>query len=116
ATVTEKPYTAKTVPYATVRSMTSSIGRRLRRGDILSEICGRHEGIVPDRLRCPLGDHAADVEHDDAVRNRHYEIKVVLDNGNAHLSAKLLDLARELVNILHVMYADGLIQQQQCGL
>src|SRR5438128_10041744 len=112
ATVRDTPCSAITGPYATVRSTTSSTGRRLRR-DILTEVSRRHLGIVLDLLRCPGGDHAPQVQHRDAVTNRHYEIQVMFDHGDAHPAAELFDQSGQLVDISGRESTGRLTQQQQ---
>src|SRR4029077_11794472 len=84
---------ATTPPYATVRSLISSMCDRLpevRVGDI---------GVGADVCRRARCDHLPEVEHGDAVTDRHHHIDVVLDERDRHARPQR---AQEVDQLIHV--------------
>src|ERR1700688_261183 len=84
---------AMTPPYATVRSLISSMS------DLLSEVCVGDLGVGADRVGQARRDHLAEVENGDGVAHRHHHVDVVLDQRDRHPRAQR---AQHLDQIVHI--------------
>ena len=86
----------------------------VRRG---AEVGRDHGGIALDLLRRALGDLLAEVEHDDAVRDRHDQLHVVLDQQHTDvaLGVDALDQLGQLALLDRVGAGGRLVQQQDAG-
>src|SRR5580700_6345070 len=98
---------ATTPPYATVRSVISSMR------DLLSEIC-RGDIAVRANLRGWAGcDHLAEVEHRDGVAHRHDHVDVMLDERDRRLLTKHAKEGDQVVDVRRGEPACGLVEEQQ---
>src|SRR4051794_29828338 len=82
-----------------------------------AEVGADDGGVLLDLLRGALGDLPAEVEHDDAVRHRHHQFHVVLDEQHGDV-ALLVDAADEFsqLALLHRIRTRGrLVQQDHPG-
>src|ERR1700687_5109107 len=84
---------AMTPPYATVRSLISSMG------DLLSEIRVGDVAVGADLVGGARRDHLAEVENGDGVAHGHHHIDVVLDEGDGHPRPQRAQHLDELVHI-----------------
>ena len=83
-----------------------------------AEISLDHRGVTPYRLRRAVGDLAAVVEHNDAVRDVHHHAHIVLDQRDrgATFVVHVQDEAAHVLLLLDVHPRHRLIQQQQIRL
>src|ERR1700674_1017504 len=89
-TCSETPLRASILPEAVTRSATSSIESSRDLGG--AEIGFAHERVGLDLGRRAFGDFLAEVEHRDAVGDRHDELHVMLDQEDGEaLLAELAD-------------------------
>src|SRR5579864_3453149 len=84
---------AMTPPYATVRSVISSMRNRL------AEVCVGDLAVGADLDGRAGGDHLPEVEHRDGVAHGHHHVDVVLDERDRHRRAKRAQHVDELVDI-----------------
>ena len=93
----------------------------LGRLDVLgrrAEVGRDHGRVALDFLRRALGDLLAEVQHHDAVRDRHDELHVVLDQQHADVALDIdpLDQFRKLALLDRVGAGCRLVQQQDAGI
>ena len=91
-------------------------GRGLVRVVVLGAEVGLDHGGVRAHLgRRPVGDLTAEVQDVDVLGDAHHEVHVVLDEQHRQLVvvADLADEAPELLDLLVVQAAGGLVQQKQ---
>src|SRR5918994_2107403 len=122
STASETPCSARTGPYRAWTSLSSrSAIRRLRLGlRGTGVLVGAEVGLDHRRVGSHLGgrsvrDLLAEVEHVHVVGDAHDEVHVVLDeqHGQLPVLADLLDETAELLDLLVVQPAGGLVEQQQ---
>src|SRR5262252_9893409 len=80
STANDRPWSTLVHPYWARRS---SAWRSAGMPSVAPEVRLDHVGVFLDLRRRPLGDLAAEVEHDDPVRDLHHQAHVVLDEENA---------------------------------
>ena len=82
-----------------------------------AQVGGDDDRVALDLLRRALGDLLAEVEHHDAVRDRHHQLHVVLDEQHAHvaLDVDALDELGEVALLGRVRAGGGLVEQQHAG-
>src|SRR5262245_40878358 len=121
STVTVTPCSARTGPY---RAETSRSSRSVAIAAVVAVVLGARLAaevglddvrVGPHLGRRALGDLAAEVEHVHAVRDRHHEVHVVLDEEDREvvLLADPSDQAGELPDLLVVQAAGRLVEEQQ---
>ena len=83
-------------------------------GFALTEVGDAHGGVGADDVGSPLGDLAAELQHDDAVRHAEDEVHVVLDDehGDPPLVGEAPHEAAELRALLAVEPGGGLVEEQ----
>ena len=74
-----------------------------------------HAWVDLDVGRLARGQAAAEVEHDDAVADRHHQVHVVLDQQHRRLGRERPDAGAELGHVVLVEAARRLVEQQQAG-
>src|SRR5215471_1047127 len=114
STVSDTPCNARTAPYRAWTSVSSSSGIRARRRPG-AEVRLDHCGVGLDLLRRAGRDRPSEVEDGDAVRHRHDEVHVVLDeqDRDAVVDAQPPDQLREVADLLVVEPSGGLVEEQQ---
>src|SRR5437764_14789609 len=113
STTSERPWSARTEPYAACRSVSSSsaigFGSQvgLDDGGVLAHLAGRS-----------LRDLPAEVQDDDAVRDAHDQVHVVLHDQQrqVQLVVDAADQLAQLGDLVVVQAAGGLVQQHEAGL
>src|SRR5450759_1515787 len=107
ATVSETPSNATTPPYATVRSVTSSMSH------LAAEVGGGHVVVGADLVRRSRGDHSAKAEHGDAIAHRHHHVEVMFDERDTHVCPESVEQLIELLDLTRRQPAGGLVEQEQ---
>src|SRR5580704_8446440 len=100
---------AMTPPYATVRSVISSMR------DLLPEVRGGNVAVRANFRRRTGGEHLAKVEHRDGVAHRHDHVDVVLDQRYRRPFAQDTEQVDEFVHVGCGKPACRLIEEQQGG-
>src|SRR5919197_3064389 len=106
ATSNDTPFSARTGPYAVSSSSTCSI-------DLDSEIGVEHALVGLDLGGRPVRDAAAEVEHDDAVADRHDEVDAVLDEQHRHVAAEGADALAQLLHVVAAEPAGRLVEEDE---
>ena len=78
----------------------------------VAEVRVAHRLVAADLRGRAAGDHAAEVDHDDAIAGRHHEAHVVLDEEHAHVAlvGEPPDEARELGALVLVEPGRGFVE------
>src|SRR5260370_551777 len=112
STLSDTPCSALMGPYAATTPFSSSCAILLRPQVGLDDArVGLHFA------RGAFGDHAAEVEHDDAIADSHDQVHVVLDNqqSQVEVGVKAAQLLRQPVDLLMSQPSGGLVQEQEAG-
>src|SRR6202795_5235890 len=102
-------------PISVWTSSTSSRAAGMRRASVVRRLDG---GIGAHRLRRPVGDEPAVLEHGDRVRQRHHHVDLVLDEQDGLVAPGLdaLDEADDGRHLLERHARRRLVEEQQLGL
>src|SRR5439155_4019176 len=107
----EMLWSTLTCPYRASTSLSSS------NGTLGSQVGLDHRGVVLHLLRRAVRDLAAEVEHCDALADRHHEVHVVLDEQDRQVEVVLdaADDRPQRPDLLVVQPARTLVEHQQRG-
>src|SRR6266508_2031814 len=110
------PRSASTAPYATRRSLTSSMGRLSTEAIVLAEIGLHHARVRPDDRGRALGQLLSVLQHGDPIRDPHHEVHVMLDQQDRRATrADANDELVQLADLSRIQPRGRLVHREQQG-